>query len=109
VIAALGCKFSGRSEIKRTFDNGEKFYLEAKKLWEAEQDETSITIIQATALMSLWEASTGQVRKGAFYSREALSMAIEGCFHSDLIDDAHPELGHEVCSATFWGIFTLDQ
>jgi hypothetical protein len=46
VIAALGCKFSDRLEIKRTFDNGEKFYLEAEMLWEAEQ--SSITTIQAT-------------------------------------------------------------
>ena len=109
VIAALGCKFSGRPEIQKNFANGEQFYLEAEKLWEAEQDETSITTIQATALMSLWEASTGQHRKSAFYSREALSMAIEGCFHSDLIDNEGPELGREVRSATFWGIFTLDQ
>jgi hypothetical protein len=59
--------------------------------------------------MSLWEASKGQHRKGAFYSREAISMAIEGCFHSDLVDDKYLGTSHEVRSVTFWGIFILDQ
>lgn len=105
-VAALGCKFANRVEIQETFDGGEKFYLEAKRLWEATQDETSITDIQATALMSLWEASKGHHRKGAFYSRQALSMAIEGSFHTD---EGHDAASREVRSATFWGIFTLDQ
>lgn len=109
IIAALGCKFSTRVEIREVFDEGEKFYMEAEKLWQTRQDETSITTIQATALMSLWEAGKGQHRKGAFYSRQALSMAIEGCFHNDSMDDKQLRTTREVRSATFWGIFTLDQ
>jgi hypothetical protein len=81
VIAALGCKFSGRSEIKRDFDTGAKFYLEAERIWEMEQSDVSITYIQATALMSLWEASQGRHNRGAFYSRQALSMAVEEGLH----------------------------
>lgn len=109
IIAALGCKFSTRVEIREVFDEGEKFYMEAEKLWQTRQDETSITTIQATALMSLWEAGKGQHRKGAFYSTQALSMAIEGCFHNDPVDDKQLRTTREVRSATFWGIFTLDQ
>lgn len=44
-------------------------------------DRSSITYIQATALMSLWEASQGQHNRGAFYSRQALSMAVEEGLH----------------------------
>jgi hypothetical protein len=57
IIAALGCKFSSRLKIKRDFNTGAKFYLEAERIWETEQSDTSITTIQATALMSLWEVS----------------------------------------------------
>lgn len=109
-IAALGCKFSGRLEVKRGFDNGEKFYMEAKRIWEADQTDRSITTIQATALMSLWEANQGQHSMGAFYARQALSMAVEGGLHRNFGDMNSLETSdREVRSATFWGVFTLDQ
>ena len=106
VLAALGCKFSGRPEVRQGFDNGAKFFLEAERIWETEQGDTSITTIQATALMSLWEASQGRHRRGAFYSRQALSVAVEGGLHRNSAQGPSEE---EVRSTTFWGLFVLDQ
>ena len=105
VIAALGCKFSSRREIKRDFDTGAKFYLEAERIWETEQSDTSTTTIQATALMSLWEASQGRHNRAVFYSRQALSMAVEGGLHKNSTLGA---IEQEVRTVTFWGIFALD-
>ena len=109
MVAALGCRFSDHVKINTNFDGGEKFYLEAPRLWEAEQGDTSITTIQATALMSLWEASRGRDSKAYYYSRQAMSMAVEVGLHVRSANEAFQKISDEVCSATFWGIFVLDQ
>ncbi|KFY91582.1 hypothetical protein V500_04589 [Pseudogymnoascus sp. VKM F-4518 (FW-2643)] len=109
IMAALGCRFSDRVKINTNFDRGEKFYLEAERIWGAEQGDTSIATIQATALMSLWEASQGRDSKAYYYSRQAMSMAVEIGLHNRLVDNESLEISDEVRSATFWGIFVLDQ
>lgn len=109
IMAALGCRFSDRVKINTNFDRGEKFYLEAERIWGAEQGDTSVATIQATALMSLWEASQGRDSKAYYYSRQATSMAVEIGLHNRLVDSESLEISDEVRSATFWGIFVLDQ
>jgi hypothetical protein len=109
MVAALGCRFSDHAKIYTNFDGGEKFYLEAQRLWEAEQGDTSITTIQATALMSLWEASQGRDSKAYYYSRQAMSMAVEVGLHVRSANETYITISDEVRSATFWGIFVLDQ
>ncbi|KFY83175.1 hypothetical protein V498_08250, partial [Pseudogymnoascus sp. VKM F-4517 (FW-2822)] len=109
IMAALGCRFSDRVKIKTNFDGGERFYLEAERIWGSEQGDTSIATIQATALMSLWEASQGQDSKAYYYSRQAMSMAVEGGLHNRSADEKLLGISDEVCSATFWGVFVLDQ
>ncbi|KFY99118.1 hypothetical protein V500_01451, partial [Pseudogymnoascus sp. VKM F-4518 (FW-2643)] len=109
IMAALGCRFSDRVKIKTNFDGGERFYLEAERIWGSEQGDTSIATIQATALMSLWEASQGQDSKAYYYSRQAMSMAVEGGLHNRSVNEKLLGISDEVCSATFWGVFVLDQ
>jgi hypothetical protein len=87
VIAALGCRFSDRVKIKTNLEGGEKFYSEAERLWGAEHGDTLITTIQATALMSLWEASQGRESKAYYYSRQAMSMAVEGGLHNRSVNE----------------------
>jgi hypothetical protein len=111
VISALGSKFSDRPSVSASENGeglGERFYAEAERIWEVEQDDPSCTTVQATVLMALWEASRGRNSKSLFYSKQAMTMAIEMGLHSPDISKGLSEAEYEIQSATFWGAFVLD-
>lgn len=112
-ILALGCRFSDRHSMTADLDSSEtaadQLFAEAERLWQAEQNNPSLTTIQATALMSIREASYGRDNRSWFYSGQSIRMAVElglhaHTQHADMDDDEY-----EVRSITFWGAFTLDE
>ncbi|KAH8812462.1 fungal-specific transcription factor domain-containing protein [Xylogone sp. PMI_703] len=113
IMCALGCRFSDRpivSEISPTGqDLGSQFYDEAYALWETERIDPSLTTIQATVLMSLWKTSRGKNNWGSFYSRQAITMAVEMGLHLQTEGVDPSEAEYAVRSTTFWGAFVLDQ
>jgi hypothetical protein len=113
IIAALGCRFSDQLAVQATQDAGhllgDQFYAEAEMLWEKEKFDPSLTTIQATGLMSLWETSRGRDSRGTFYSKQAIIMAIEMGIHLHDHPTEVSETEVDVRSATFWGAFVLDQ
>jgi hypothetical protein len=113
ILSALGCRFSDRLIVRPAQVMGQllgdQFYAEAERLWEKEQFDPSLTTIQATGLMSLWETSCGRDNRSSFYSKQAIIMAIEMGIHLRENEPELPEAEDEVRSATFWGAFVLDQ
>jgi hypothetical protein len=105
-ILCLGCRFSNQSDIRI---NPEQFYAEAESLWAEEQNNPSLTTIQAINLMSNWEASCGREKRSWFYARQSIGMAVEMGLHAELDGIEMSTAEYEVRSITFWGAFALDQ
>jgi hypothetical protein len=105
-ILCLGCRFSDQLE---TGVNSEQFYAEAERLWGLEQDNPSVTTIQAINLMSIWEASCGRESRSWFYGRQSICMAVEMCLRTQIDGIEVSNAEQEVRSITFWGAFALDQ
>lgn len=105
-ILCLGCRFSDRHDIRVT---PEQFSAEAELLWAAEQDNPSLTTIQAVNVMSIWEASCGRDSRSWFCARQSISMAVEMGLHAELDDIEMSTADYEVRTITFWGAFALDQ
>jgi Fungal specific transcription factor domain len=105
-ILCLGCRFSDQLDIGV---NPEQFYAEAESLWAMEQDNPSLTTIQAVNLMSNWEASCGRENRSWFFARQSISMAVEMGLHAESDSCEMSTTEYEVRSTTFWGAFALDQ
>ena len=105
-ILCLGCRFSDQLDMGV---NPEQFYAEAESLWTVEQDNPSLTTIQAINLMSNWEASCGRENRSWFYARQSIGMAVEMGLHAELDGIGMSTEDDEVRSITFWGAFALDQ
>ncbi len=105
-IMCLGCRFSDRLDMGVT---PEQFYAEAELLWAVEQDNPSLTTIQAVGLMSNKEASCGRESRSWFYARQSICMAVEMGLHAELDDIEMSAAEYEVRSITFWGAYALDQ
>lgn len=106
VVLCLGCRFSDQLGMGV---NPEQFYAEAESLWAVEQDNSSLTTIQAINLMSNWEARCGRESRSWFYARQSICMAVEMGLHAELDDIEMSTAEYEVRSFTFWGAFALDQ
>lgn len=110
-ICAYGCHFSDRPEARvnprdsRTA--GDRFFAEAKRLL-YENEDALPTTVQALAVMSVREPSSGRDSSGFMYSGRALRMAIELGLHLTLPEHLDP-IDEEVRCMTFWGCFTMDR
>lgn len=108
-LLAVGSRFSERPESRASssdVDAGNHFFAEAKRLL-AQQGEASLTKIQALGLMSIREAACGRDSESWFYSGQAIRLAVEMGLHKPSIGVSLEE--QRVRTATFWGVFTLDQ
>ena len=108
-LLAVGCRFSDRPEARAgpgDTDSGSHFFAEAKRLLAQERGD-SLTKIQALGLMSVREVACERDSEGWFYCRQAISIAVEMGLHTPLLAFSPEE--QRVCTATFWGAFTLDQ
>ena len=114
-LLAMACRFSdrvgSRSDLNDETTAGDHFFLEAQRLLDAEEDLHVLTTIQALGLMSIREASRGNVSQGIFLSGQSIRLAIEMGLHLDVEDEEEDEAtdrDQAVREATFWGAFSLD-
>jgi hypothetical protein len=81
-----------------------RFLAEAKRLWELEDGELSLTTVHAGCLINAAMDVNGHDKPGIVYAQKALSMAQKlGIFTAPLVDD--PKL-NEAKAFTAWGIST---
>lgn len=113
-ILAVACAYSdrpaARTDPSRPETAGDYFFQEALEL-NRRTDETSLTTIQAVAVMALREGSAGREHFAYRLSGKCLRMAIELGLH--LMDPPGGVAGLrpidlEIRKITFWGIFNLD-
>lgn len=113
-ILAVACAYSdrpaARTEPCRPETAGDYFFEEALEL-NRRTDETSLTTIQAVAVMALREGSAGREHIAYRLSGKCVRMAIELGLH--LMDPPGGVAGLrpidlEIRKITFWGIFNLD-
>jgi hypothetical protein len=111
-ILAVGCQLSDRIEARMDPDDSETAgvhcYAEAESLLKICLKDQSVTIVQAMALMSTWNAGHGDYRKARSYARQSIQIATEMGLHRTDIDELSEDT-REVRSTTFWGAFMLDQ
>lgn len=116
-ILAVGCKFSTQGVARHDPENsdsnitGDRFFAEAVKILEQEEDRQRLTTIQALGLMSIREASSGRSSEAIYYSGQSIRLAIEMGLHRDGESGVikNSLFDQTVRSATFWGAFALDQ
>ena len=111
-ILALACGCSDRPEARTDPSDphtaGDHFFAEAKRLL-FEDETSSLTTVQALAIMGTREACCGRESNGFQYAGRCTRMALELGLHLSFTSssDLTPtEL--EVRKITFWGCFTLD-
>lgn len=113
-LLSVACGLSDRPELRTDPDDpktaGDSFYAEAKRLL-FEDEHSSLTTVQALALMGLREVSCGRDSSGFHLMGRCMRMAIELGLHLTPVsseDSALPPTEIEVRKITFWGCFTLD-
>ncbi|KAI9880982.1 MAG: hypothetical protein M1830_009476 [Pleopsidium flavum] len=113
-LLAAACAYSDRPEARTNPNDpktaGDQFFAEARRLL-FENENSSLTAVQALALMGSREASCGRDSSGFQYAGRCIRMALELglhlCFKTAGNSDLSPtEI--EVRKITFWGCFTLD-
>ena len=113
-LLSVACGLSDYPEL-RTDPNdsktaGDSFYAEAKRLL-FDDEHSSLTTVQALALMGLREVSCGRDSSGFHLMGRCMRMAIELGLHLATVSSETSALSLteiEVRKITFWGIFTLD-
>ena len=112
-ILALGCSMSDRPEARANpadpWTAGDHFFAEAKRLLDS-NESSSITTVQALALMGLREASCDRDSSGFSYAGRSMHMAIELGLHLcwGASNNKFGPTEFEVRKITFWGLFTYD-
>jgi hypothetical protein len=109
-ILAVGYQFSRKPEGKEDGDvlNGQ-FTSAAEQLLAMEENNPSLTTIQALGMMSILEASEGNDKRSVFYCGQSIRMAVGMGLHLDVSTTELPEDEREVRRATVWGAYALDQ
>ncbi|KAH0543659.1 hypothetical protein FGG08_002097 [Glutinoglossum americanum] len=114
VVLALACPLSDRPEARVDPEDantaGDHFFAEAKRLLDQDK-QSSVTTIQALALMSIREPNHNRDSTGYGYMGRSLRMALELGLHL-----SYPANGPFALSAsdaearrqTFWAVFTLE-
>ncbi len=113
-LLALASSYTDRPVVRTdpydTGTAGDCFFSEARRLLN-EDDRTTMTTVQALAIMGLREVSCGRDSSGFQYSGRCVRMALELGMH--LPSDSR--IGHlstteiEVRKITLWGCFILDK
>ena len=110
-LLSVACGFSDRPELRTDPDDsktaGDLFFAEARRLL-FEDESSSLTTVQALALMGLREVSCGRDSSGFHYTGRCIRMAIELGLHLADVNPALTPTEVEVRKITFWGCFTLD-
>jgi Fungal specific transcription factor domain/Fungal Zn(2)-Cys(6) binuclear cluster domain len=116
-LLALGSRFSDMPEARKRQDDpdsaGEHFFEECKRLL-GQEEFPSLPTIQALGLMSLRQASHGNDGSSWSYARQSMRMALDLDLHLGQQIRGLPETPLsqeeiEVCTATFWGCYNLEQ
>ena len=113
-LLANACTYSDRPEA-RTIPNdartaGDHFFAEARRLL-FENEHSTLTTVQALALMGLREATCGRDSSGYQYAGRCIRMALELGLHLCFKTAGNSALTPtevEVRKITFWGCFTLE-
>lgn len=112
-VLSFGCAYSDRPEARMNHHDpstaGDHFFAEAKRLL-AENDTSSLTTIQALAIMGLREASCARDSSGFQLAGRSMRMLIELGLHlsSGSSDDSLDPNEVEARKTTFWGCFIYD-
>ena len=114
-ILACSCSFAGPADVQTDADAdlhalSDGFFEEARRLL-FENEQSSLTTVQALAILSLREASCGHDSSGFHYAGRCMRMAIELGLHLGLSGASANRLTPteiEVRKITFWGCFTLE-
>ena len=110
-LLACACGFSDRPEARvdpaKPETAGDQFFAEAKRLL-FEDERSSLTTVQALALMSLREGSCGRDSSGYQYAGRCMRMALELGLHLCFAGSRLSPTEIEVRKITFWGCFTVD-
>jgi len=113
-ILALACNYSDRPEARADPNDpstaGDHFFAEAKKLL-GEVNSSSLTTIQALAVMSIRQAMTGDDSSGWLYAWQMMSMAVQLGLHMSYEAQAKGKLTPteiEARRVTFWGCYVLE-
>jgi hypothetical protein len=113
-ICAYACHLTddpaGRTDPSNSRTAGDHFFAEARRIL-AEDETPCLTTVQALAVMSMREPSTGRESSGFGYIGRCMRMCIELGMHLNssagpAVDLTKSEI--EVRKVTFWGCFTLD-
>ncbi len=79
-ILALGCQFSDRPEARKDQNNpatvGDHFFEEAERLYHAEREHTSLTMVQALGLMAIRQGMKDRDSSGRAYNAIMMSRFI---------------------------------
>ena len=113
-LLSVACGLSDRPEFRTDPDDpktaGDSFHAEAKRLL-FEDEHSSLTTVQALALMGLREVSCGRDSSGFHLMGRCMRMAIELGLHLTSVSSEDAALSPteiEVRKITFWGCFALD-
>jgi hypothetical protein len=114
-ILALGCNYSDRPEARADPNDpstvGTHFFAEAKRLLAKDDNRSSLTIIQALGVMSLYEVMNGHDSSGRRYVAQMMSMTVELGLHTSYAAQPNSKLEPYEIDArriTFWGCFVLE-
>jgi hypothetical protein len=114
-ILALGCNYSDRPEARADPNDpstvGVHFFAEAKRLLAEDDDRSSLTIIQALGVMSLYKAMNDHDSGGRKYVAQMMSMVVELGLHTSYAAQPSGKLSVSEIEArriTFWGCFVLE-
>ncbi|KAI9785682.1 MAG: hypothetical protein M1839_008699 [Geoglossum umbratile] len=114
VILAVACPLSDRPEARANPNDantaGDHFFAEAKRILD-EDEKTSLTTIQALALMSVREPNHNRDSTGYGYMGRSVRMALELGLHLSYPANgpvAFTPLEAEARRQTFWAVFSLE-
>lgn len=115
-ILALACHYSthpaARLDPADLSTTGDHFFREAKMLLQEEEDNPSLTVVQALGIMSLREAGKGRDSSGWMYAGRAIRVAMDLGLQVSITSEMEKHFTHteiEVRKITLWGIFLLDK
>ena len=112
-LLASACAYSDRSEAREDpcdpITSGNHFFAEAKRLLDRDESST-LTTVQALALMGLREASCGRDSIGFQYAGRCIRMLIELGLHLSFASESDKVSPTELEARriTFWGCFIND-
>lgn len=113
-ILATGCIYSDRPEARADPNDpttaGDHFFAEARRLL-YENEQSTLTTVQALALMGIREASCGRDSSGFQYAGRCIRMALEMGLHLCFKTAGNSSLTPteiEVRKITFWGCFIVE-